>query len=141
MGRTAPRGLRFFFDACFPASLARALAALDGDNEYLHLYDDRRFNRDVADTEWIRGLGTDQLVVSGDGHILRRPPERQVWVESRLRGFFLNDTFPNKPLWEQAKFVVDRWEKVLKAAATSKSGQSFRLPWGSGLKVEPWDGR
>lgn len=141
MGRAAPRGLKFFFDACFPKSLARALGELDGQNTYVHLFEDQRFRRDTADVDWIRQLNADELVVSGDGRILKRAPERAVWVECCLRGFFLNDTFPNKPLWEQAKFVVDRWEKVIRTASASKPGECFRLPWCAGPKVEPWDGK
>ena len=80
----------------------------------------------------------DQIVVSGDGRILTKPFERDAWMASGLAGFFLSDTFPNKTLWEQAEFVVKRWEKVLATASRCSEGDTFQLPWGSGLKIVPW---
>jgi hypothetical protein len=140
VGKRTPSGLRFFFDACFPATLAHALGKLDIENEYRHLFDEA-LPRNIPDIDWIPSLEGDRIVVSGDGRILTKRFEREVWLKSSLRGFFLNDTFPNKSLWEQAKFVVDRWEKILHTASRCSAGDTFRLPWGAGLKIEKWEPR
>jgi len=138
VGKQSPSGLRFFFDACFPATLARALGELDVENEYRHIADEPEMSRHMPDIEWIQKLEAERIVVSGDGRILTKPFERDAWLASKLRGFFLNDTFPNKSLWDQAKFVVGRWERILNAAARCPAGQTWKLPWDSNCKLDPW---
>lgn len=51
--------MRFFFDRCISHRLARALDALDQENEIRHLDHDERFTPKTADIDWITELGRD----------------------------------------------------------------------------------
>lgn len=58
-----------------------------------------RFAPETPDVTWIKALGREWIVISGDVRITRRAAERAAWRSSGLVGFFL------APGWSKFKTI------------------------------------
>lgn len=97
--------------------IVEALRILDRANEIVHLRD--RFPENTADAEWIFALAKEGgwVVVSGDLRITRNPAERKAWQESGLVAFFLEKSWANLTLWDQAWRLFKWWPEIVAQAS------------------------
>lgn len=126
--------MKFFFDNCLPHRLAKAIAALDDDHEVIHLRD--RYPANTPDLRWLESLGSqrDWNVISCDA--FNKTREERETIRQRARcTFTFAGGYANLPIWTQAYKILQRWPEVLKAAATARPGQVFRVHLGT-TKVE-----
>ena len=74
-------------------ALGRALASAHDDVVYPGHPDLPEVPRSTPDDEWLRVIGTRQLVViTRDKRIRYRAAEKQAWIAHRVRGFVLTGT-------------------------------------------------
>lgn len=133
--------MRFFFDACVPEGLVRALAGVQSDkpdkDELVHHY--AVFGREsVADVEWLRALrkkGGDWFIVSSDERIRANPKERLAWQETGLTAFFLSD-FARRDRYAQASALFKAWPEVVRQAREGGGGRGWRVPFKGGKLIE-----
>ncbi|MGD9689805.1 MAG: hypothetical protein AB7K52_09150 [Phycisphaerales bacterium] len=125
--------MKFFFDNCVSRRLATAMNALvEPEHSVVHLCDrwPRADRETIADTEWIRSLGTEAgwIVISGDIRIRSRPAERDALRAARLTTFFLADGYPKLEKWEQVRWLIDKWPEIVDLAERVAPGSTFRVP-------------
>jgi hypothetical protein len=103
--------------------------------EIVHLSD--RFERNIADVDWISTIGReDWIVVSGDVRISRNPVERAAWQEAGFTVFFLDDGWSSRNFWTQAAELIRWWPIIIETARNCARGSGFRLPF-KGSKPQP----
>lgn len=120
--------MRFFVDNCLSPKLARVLhEASQPSHEFVHLRN--RFDGNVVDEEWIRTLATEGnwVVLSGDYRILKKPPQRNVWIESGLTGFFLKKGWMNIEFHEQASKLIKLLPEILETAIQNPKGMIYSI--------------
>ena len=123
--------MRFFFDRSLSRRLVNAIRALEGRRSGIEVqFKDERFLIDTDDTVWIAALAAegDWIIVSLDPEILRKPVERAAWREAGLTGFFLDGSWGNLKLDEQA-WRFFRWWPIIKLQASIVApGATFIVP-------------
>lgn len=103
-----------FIDRCIPRSVARALASVRNDVEWL----DDRFPPGTRDEVWLAEAGQrGWIVVTRDKKIRTRPNERRA-IEDNQAGCFVLASAGNLNRWETLKIVVptlDEMERLFAA--------------------------
>jgi hypothetical protein len=112
--------MRFFLDNCLPQRWAPALTALvkDEGHSVVHLLTE--FPADAPDVEWLTALGREarqNIVISGDGRIIRNPHERAVWKQQKITAFFMHRGWARKKFWDKTWMFV-RWFPTLVEQST-----------------------
>ncbi len=135
--------MKFLFDHCLSAPLARALNAIcapEGhqvtpQRDWIPQVD----RATVRDANWLADLALDDpdwIVVSVDhGRTDKSPTEREAWRASSLRVFKFAEGFANLPKWPQVVLTMKVWPKVLEFAMRMPAGARARIPM-SGTQVE-----
>lgn len=122
--------MRFFFDANFPAGLARAVKEVTANRKVEIVTHDEWFPEGTKDPKWIAdvsGRDPKPFVVGGDGAILRRPAEAIALRESGLTYFILVDRFANLGIYQQASTFFKAWSEVLKEAGAIRTPSIFEI--------------
>ena len=122
--------MKFFLDNNLPPALARSLHALSERSGHQVVHLSEKFNRDIADADWIRALAEegDWIIVSGDIRIPKNPAERQAWLESGLTSFFLGRGWTGLSFWDQAWKLVQWWPRIIDQAAKVEPPAAFLVP-------------
>jgi hypothetical protein len=122
--------VRFFLDNNLCPAFAPALTSLSKQEgcEVVHLSE--KFPRNIKDEDWLPALSREGgwVVVSGDLRIFKLPHLRAAWVNSKLTTFFLAKGWMNKPLWDQAWWLVRWWPDIMKQASLVTAGYGFEVP-------------
>lgn len=123
----------FFFDANFPAPLARAVQIITEPRKkhYVVIVHDDWFSEGTKDVDWLNDLAArpepKPIIVGGDGAILRRPAEAAALKESGLSYFLLGKGFPQLTLYEQASKFFHAWPAILELAAGLRTPTVFEI--------------
>jgi hypothetical protein len=121
--------LRVFFDHNLSFTLAEALQALfREEHEIVALQ--KKFSRDISDTEWISALNREGhwIVISGDLRITKNRAERQVFQNSKLTGFFMMPALKKAPVIKQLERLCALWDNIMLLSAAAAPGALYELP-------------
>jgi hypothetical protein len=114
----------FFFDHNLPPDLARALDCLDIDATYLT----NEFSADAADEAWMPEVAKrGYIVITRDRNIQKRPAQRELYRQLRLRGLFLGPAFSKMRLRELARWLLWRWDDIEDTMSSAKPGEAYLL--------------
>lgn len=122
--------MRFFFDANFPAGLARAVKEVTANRAIEVITHDDWFPEGTKDVKWIAdvaGRVPKPFVIGGDGAILKHPAEAVALRESDLTYFILVDRFANLGVYQQASTFFKAWPEILKEAGQTKVPTVFEI--------------
>ena len=115
--------MRFFFDNNLSSKLAHGMREFGED--VVHLTD--HFPQDAVDSEWLRFVGENQLVlVTRDEKIRWKPAEIAAVKAFNVAVFFLGGKKLNRcDLIEQ---IVRNWRRMKRIAATERRPFAIRIP-------------
>ncbi len=128
--------MKLLVDNNLPPRLGRGLGALfEGDHHVQHIRD--KFGTgSLPDEEWIVALGKEGgwCVLSGDRNIAKKKPSRNLFLASKLIGFFPKPAvLEKKPLEGIAARVLTLWPAIV---ATSQSVENGCFELGpTGMKL------
>lgn len=117
--------MKLLVDNNLPPRLGRGLGALfDGYHQVVHIKD--KFGTgSLPDEEWIVALGKEGgwCVLSGDRNIARRRPSRNLFLASKLIGFFPKPAvLSKKPIEGVAARVLVLWPAMVATADSVENG-------------------
>ena len=120
--------MKLFVDNNLPPVLARGLAALFAGYHEVISHRDKYGKTHILDEEWIPALGSEGewVVLSGDLNIARKRPTRELFLRSRLVGFFPRSAVMELPLHKKAARILNVWDAMERIASTVQSG-AFEL--------------
>jgi len=123
------------FDNCTAPLLA---TTLDG---FISHYGHRAFHikdvpglaggRNAPDMDWIERLRSAQelwIFISGDGRVLRNPPERNALRSSGLHGFILAPAYQKTPLNQVAAILLWKWPEVVQVTELLEPPAMHEIP-------------
>jgi hypothetical protein len=132
------------FDNCTSPVLA---TTLDGFIDHLghrayHLKDvpGLKDGRHSADLNWINHLRNDNKVwifVSGDGRLLKNPPERAALRSAGLHGFVLAPAYQKTPLHQVAATLVLKWPEIFAVCSLVQAPSMHEIPIRKSGKLRP----
>jgi hypothetical protein len=107
--------------------MARALSALDAENQIIHLRD--KFPANTTDIDWIRNLDRESgwVIVSAD-QLYRVPHQREALIAAGFVAFYLKKGW-NQPLWVQASRLFAWWPVITAKATRARAGECFKVPF------------
>lgn len=116
--------MKLFIDNNLPPVLAAGLAALFAGEHEVTCHRSKFGTTHVKDEEWIPALGVEGnwVVLSGDLNIAKKRPMRELFLRSRLIGFFPRAAVMELPLHKKASRILYVWEQMERIAATVQSG-------------------
>ena len=116
--------MKLFVDENLPPVLGRGLGELfKGEHEVVHIRD--KFGRfGLTDEEWIEALATEGgwCVLSGDRRIATKRPSRELFLRSKLIGFFPQPAVMKWPLERKASRVLHIWPKLVSTSLNVDRG-------------------
>ena len=111
--------MKYLFDNCISHRLVNMLAALDVSAVSLRSV----LPQDVGDVELFAYLnGSDSVFVSCDLSQRTRPLEARALKESGVTALYLGPFWGKMQFWQQAVWLVTRWETIDKAASSAVKG-------------------
>ena len=116
--------MKLFIDNNLPPVLADGLGALFLDEHQVVSHRSKFGNTHIKDEEWIPALGAEGgwTVLSGDLNIARKRPTRELFLRSRLVGFFPKKAVMELPLHKKASRILYVWERIEQISSLVKSG-------------------
>lgn len=94
--------------------------------EVVHLQS--HFSPDTPDVDWIPEIGArGWVVISCDERICSHPPERKAMAASGLKVIFMPARFTDMGRFEQAKWLINNWQKIEACAAILRPGVQVRF--------------
>lgn len=116
--------MKLFIDNNLPPVLADGLGALFAGEHEVHSHRSKFGTTHVKDEEWIPALGSEGnwVVLSGDLNIARKRPLREIFLRSRLIGFFPKAAVMELPLHKKASRILYVWDRMAQIASTVQSG-------------------
>jgi hypothetical protein len=120
--------LKLFIDNNLPPVLADGFAALFAGEHEVVSHRSKFGTTHIKDEEWIRALGAEGrwVILSGDLNIARKRPLRELFLRSRLIGFFPKAAVMELPLHKKASRILYVWDRIERIASTVESG-AFEL--------------
>ena len=116
--------MTYFFDNNLSIKIVQILKILDVDA--IHLTE--QYAPGTLDMEWIPGVGKKgYVIITLDGRIATRPPERKVLRQARVTSVFIYGKFPGKRIWEQVMWILKHWDKIECAVASADRGTILRI--------------
>lgn len=126
--------MKFYFDTCIAIGLVEALKALEREHELIH-QSMTELKADAKDEIWMQWAASREMVaITVDNKIRRRPAEWAVRQKCGLRSIFLFGAFASFDKWEQARFLVGAWSKIVQSARRQKPGECLLV--GRSGKIE-----
>jgi hypothetical protein len=130
----------YFFDNCISHKMVQILrlaGAEDspkgedpGPHKLVHLLDVPELPRRGAtpDTEWIPYAAEQGwMALTADHRIRRKPQERKVFSDAKLRTPFVSDAVTQSGRWDQAKFWVNHWWAIVRDTNRCARGDLFQV--------------
>ncbi len=126
--------MKLFLDNTFARRMARILRELDED--VIHLQEVDGFTGATKDEEWMPYVAQQGWpAVTGDGRILTRPHERELWRKLSLTLVVMHKGYTSLPLWDQAVFLLKHWPELRKRATKARRGEALMVK--ANGKIEP----
>lgn len=96
----------------------------------LDTVDDHRA-RGIDDQIWVRSYAQagGEVIIGGDGAMLRKPHEVVAISETKLRLVVFDEKWPRQKFHLQLSYVSYWWPYIEAALETSKPGQALKVPW------------
>ncbi|WP_353527010.1 hypothetical protein [Aurantiacibacter hainanensis] len=116
--------MKLLIDNNLPPKLGRGLAELfKGDHLVVHMRDKFQTGS-LADEVWIEKLASEGswCVLSGDRRIASKRPSRELFLRSRLVGFFPQPAVMKWPFERKASRILYVWPKLVSTSETVDSG-------------------
>lgn len=116
--------MKLFIDNNLPPVLADGLAALFAGEHEVVSHRSKFGITHIKDEEWISALGEEGgwVVLSGDLNIAKKRPMRELFLRSRLIGFFPKVAVMELPLHKKASRILYVWDRMERIASTVQSG-------------------
>lgn len=116
--------MRLLVDNCLSYRLADGLAGIfESQHEIVHMR--AKFGTgSLPDAEWIERLGKEGgwSVLSGDIRIAKKVPSRELFLRSKLVGFFPMKAVLDLPVHKQAARILTLWTTMESLSNTVASG-------------------
>ena len=116
--------MKLFIDNNLPPQLADGLDALfAGDHEVVS-HRGKFGSRNRLDEEWIPELGREGgwVVLSGDLNIARKRPQRSLFLQAGLVGFFPRAAVMELPLHKKASRILAVWDRMERISSDVRPG-------------------
>jgi hypothetical protein len=111
--------VKYFFDNCISFKFAAMLRALDVDATALK----DRFEPGIPDEEFLRQLKNSRFVyITFDHKQKTRESEARAIMESGCTSLWLGPFWGKKQFWQQAGWLVNRWDSIDKFANSVVEG-------------------
>jgi hypothetical protein len=120
--------VRYFFDNCLSPAIPEVLRVLRYDAVHIADCAAQGFARGDLDTVWmpkVAALGW--VAITSDVAITRRLKERAIPADVGLRLVCLHGDVARMDFFDQAKWVINAWQEIVKHAETAKAGQRYRV--------------
>lgn len=116
--------MKLFIDNNLPPVLADGLAALFVGEHEVVSHRSKFGTTHIKDEEWIPALGAEGgwVVLSGDLNIAKKRPMRELFLRSRLIGFFPRVAVMELPLHKKASRILYVWDRTERIASNVQSG-------------------
>lgn len=126
----------YFFDNCISPHLARAMKCIGANVTHLQ---EEGFQPHTLDVEWIPVVAAKGwVVVTSDLRILSREHERAALRAAGSVAFFLPNSTPRKPRWDQAAFLTKCWPGIVASGEYARPGDCFEVQENGKVKrMEP----
>ena len=122
--------MKFFFDRTLSPHLAAAagqiLTAIGHGSDHSR----KRYPADPGDKAWMQALGVEGnwIVITGDQRIFKNPAEKKVWREAKMTTYFLQGSWQNVPIEEQAWRLMRWLPDFVKHAGNHDAGTGLSVP-------------
>lgn len=127
--------MRLFLDNTFPPRLARILRELDED--VTHLTEVEGFTGATKDEEWMPYVARQGWrAVTGDGRILTRPHERELWRSLSMSLVVMHKGYTSLSLWDQVVFVLKCWPELRRRALKARGGDVLAVKANGKIEVQ-----
>ncbi|NHT76075.1 hypothetical protein G8E10_10045 [Rhizobiaceae bacterium CRRU44] len=134
--------MKVFFDNCTAPVLASTLHGFISHygHSAFHIKDVPGLarGRSAPDVDWIELLRSAQdtwIFISGDGRILRNPPERVALRSSGLHGFILAPAYQKNPMHMNAALLISRWPDIEQITQILSAPSMHEIPIGKSTKL------
>lgn len=116
--------MKLLVDNNLPPRLARGLAELFANEHQIVHIRDKFKTGSLPDEDWIKLLSKEGgwCVLSGDRRIAKKRPSRDLFLRSRLIGFFPQASLMKLPLERKASRILYVWPQLVIASETLTSG-------------------
>lgn len=127
--------MHIFIDHNLPYIYARVLDAFleiesGGQDPSAALMD--MFTPEISDGEWMQDLANRQdekwCFFTADTAIRRTREERQIWLQSELKGFFLKQSFLKQPIEIQFSKIFKLLPEIRNVVDEQSKHQNFEIP-------------
>ena len=118
--------MKYLIDNNLPHRLAKALNALEVDNEVYHLTD--KFAADAKDIDWLPKLAAegDWAVIAADHP--KGEHERRAWNDTRLKVFFLATGWRDLTYWPKCAKLIKVWPVITHTASHIRGAHRYQVP-------------
>lgn len=116
--------MKLLVDNNLPPRLARGLGELfAGEHHVVHIRD-KYGTGSLKDEDWIVRLGKEGgwCVLSGDRQIAKKRPSRDLFLRSKLIGFFPQASVMRLTFERQSSRILYVWPKIVSTSETVTSG-------------------
>lgn len=116
--------MRLLVDNNLAPRLADGLAGLFKNLHHIEHIKAKFGTGDLPDEEWIERLGAEGgwCVLSGDIRIAKKPPSRELFLRSKLVGFFPLKAVLDLPVHRQAARILTLWNTMETVSNNVASG-------------------
>ncbi|MCA0903890.1 DUF5615 family PIN-like protein [Qipengyuania aquimaris] len=116
--------MKLLVDNNLPPRLGRGLAELFSGTHHVEHIKDKFGTGSLADEDWIERLAKEGnwCVLSGDRRIASKRPSRELFLRSKLIGFFPQAALMKIPLERKASRILYLWPQMVVTSETVDRG-------------------
>jgi hypothetical protein len=121
--------MTFFLDNSMPRRLVDVMTILkrgsSDEFEIIHLK--QMFAGSTDDTDWLRDIPPDYIIITGDNKIQTRSEERKALEKNGNTIFYMQPKYPRLPVWEQAWMFLKLWPEILSKSIDNPTKRAFKI--------------